>query len=166
MAVNGGDSHRVAQTQVVKLVDVRVGGPGLVHFVHRQHHRLARLQKHVRHLLVGGGEPGLNVAQKDDDRGVLDGDLRLGAHEKQNFVVGAGLDAPRVHQVKPPPQPLAGGIEPVTSHAGGVLHDGEALPGELVEQHGLAHIRTAHNGYHRSHIFYPPKIASHRSNPS
>ena len=97
MSVDGGDGHRVPQAQVIKFVYVRVGDPGLVHLVYRQHHRLARLLKHRGHLLVGGGEAGLDVAQEDDDGGVLNCDLGLLSHKEQNFAVGARLDAAGVH---------------------------------------------------------------------
>ena len=81
MAVEGGDGDGVAQPQVVELVDIRVLPAGLVGLVHRQHHRLARAQEHIGHLLVGGGHPGFHIADQDDDSGVVHGDLRLLPHK-------------------------------------------------------------------------------------
>ena len=75
------------------------------------------------------------------------GDLRLLPHEGQDLVVGARLDAAGVHQVEDPVAPLAGGVDPVPGHAGGVLHDGQPLAAQLIEQHGLAHVGAAHDGY-------------------
>ena len=80
-AVDGGDGDGVAQTQVVELVHVRVGGAHPVGLVHRQHHRLLGAQEHIGHVLVGGGDAGADVAHQDDDVGVVNGDLRLAAHE-------------------------------------------------------------------------------------
>ena len=90
VAVDGGDGHRVPQAQVVELINIRVGVAHLVHFVDRQHHRLAGAQEQVGHLLIGGGEAGLDVAEEQNDRGVLDGDFRLLPHKGQNLAVGGG----------------------------------------------------------------------------
>ena len=147
MAVEGGDGDGVAQAQVIELIHVRVLPPGLVGLVHRQHHRLAGAQEHVGHLLIGGGHARFDVAHKDDDGGRLDGDLRLLPHKGQDLVVGARLDTAGVHNVKHPVAPLALGIQPVPGDAGGVLHNGQPLAAQLVEQHGLAHVGPSHNGY-------------------
>ena len=146
VAVDGGDGDGIAQAQVVELIDVRVGHAHLIHLVHRQHHRLAGAQQHVSHLLVGGGQAGLDVAQEHDHRGVVDGDLRLLAHEGQDLAVGGGLDAAGVYQIELPVPPLRLGVQPVTGDAGGVLHDGQPLAHQLIEQHGLAHVGAAHDG--------------------
>ena len=96
--------------------------------------------------MVGGGEAGLDVAHEDDDRGVLDGDLRLGAHEGQDLVVGARLDTAGVHDIEFAVAPLTLGVQPVPGDAGGILHNGQPLSAQLIEQHGLAHIGAAHDG--------------------
>ena len=124
MAVDGGDRNGVAQAQIIKFIDVRVGLSHLVHFVYRQHHRLARAQQQVGHLLIGGGQAGLDIAEEHDDRGVLNGDLRLLPHKSQDLAVGGGLDPAGIHQVKFPVEPLRLGIQPVPGHARSVLHDG------------------------------------------
>ena len=60
---------------------------------------LRAAQEHAGHLLVGGGEAGLDVRdRKMITVRVLDGDLRLLAHEGQDLTVGGGLDAAGVHQ--------------------------------------------------------------------
>ena len=145
--MDGGDGDGVPQAQVVELIDVRILPAGLVGLVHRQHHRLAGAQEHIGHLLVGGGHAGLDVAHKDDHGGGGNGDLRLLPHKGQDLVVGARLDAAGVHNVEHPVAPLALGIQPVPGDAGGVLHNGQPLAAQLVEQHGLAHVGPSHNGY-------------------
>ena len=67
-------------------------------------------------------------------------------HEGENLVVGPRLDAAGVHNVEGPAPPLAGGVQTVPGDAGGVLHNGQPLSAQLVEQHGLAHIGPSHNG--------------------
>ena len=170
MAVDGRDSDGIPQSQVVELVKVRVRGAGGVHLVHRQHDGLAAAQQHARHLLVGGGEACTDIRQKDDDGGVVNGDLGLIPHEGQDLVVGPGLDAAGVDKGEGPAVPVRLPIDAVPGDARGVLHNGEALSNEFVEQHGLAHIGPAHDGddgFHRRSlpffikqtymvILYPP----------
>ena len=164
MAMDGGDRDGVPQTQVVKLIDVRVQAAHLVHLVHRQHHGLAGAQEHVGHLLVGGGQTGLDVADEDDDVGVGNGDLGLLAHEGQNLVVGAGLDTAGIHDIEAAVTPVTLGVNPVPGDARGVLHDGQPLAAQLVEEHGFAHVGPAHDGYKRlCHIRRPlPQKSDHK----
>ena len=92
---------------------------------------------------------GLDVGDKDDHVGVVDGDLSLVAHEGQNHVVGAGLDTAGVHQNELAAGPLGLTVNAVTGYAGNVLYDGHTLTDQLVEKHGLTHVGAAHNGNHR-----------------
>ncbi len=146
VAVDGGDGDGVTQAQVIELVDVRVLPAHLVRLVHRQHHRLPGPEEHVGHLLVGCGHAGLDVTDKDHHRGGLDRDLGLLPHEGEDLVVRPRLDPAGVHDVEHPVPPLALGVQPVPGDAGGVLHDGETLAAQLIEQHGLAHIGAPHDG--------------------
>ena len=149
MAVDGGDGDGVAQTEIVELVEIGVHRAGGVHLVHRQHDGLAAALEHAGHLLVRGGEAGLDVRDEDDDIGVVDGDLGLLPHEGEDLVVGVGLDTAGVHQTELPAGPLALAVDTVAGDAGGILHNGQALSDELIEQHGLAHVGAAHNGDQR-----------------
>ena len=145
MTVDGGDGNGVAQTEIVELVEVGIDGAHGVHLVHRQHDGLAAALEHTGYLLIGGGEAGLDVGDEDDDIRVVDGDLRLLAHEGQDLTVGVGLDAAGVHQTEFASHPLALAVDTVTGDAGGVLHDGQPPADDLVEQHGLAHVGASHN---------------------
>lgn len=149
MAVNGGDSHGVAQTQVVELIEIRVDGAHGVHLVHRQHDGLAAALEHTGYLLVGGSQAGLDIRDEDNDVGVVDGDLGLLPHEGQNLAVCIGLDAAGVHQAEPAAHPLALAVDTVTGDAGGVLYDGQPPTDDLIEQHGLAHVGASHDRYQR-----------------
>ena len=146
VAVDGGHGDGVAQTQVVKLIELRVGGAGGVHLVHCQDNGLLGPLQHSRHLLVGGGHTGLDVRYQDNDSGVVDGDLGLLAHEGQDLVVGVGLDAAGVHQGELAAVPVGFTVNAVPGDAGGVLHNGKTPPDDFVEQHGLAHVGAAHDG--------------------
>ena len=153
VAVDSGDGNGVAQTQVVELIEIRVRrGAGGVHLVHRQDDGLSAAQQQVRHLLVRGGEAGLDIRQKDDDGGILNGDPGLIPHEGQDLVIGPGLDAAGVDEGEGAAVPVRLPVDAVPSDARGVLHNGQPLSDQLVEQHGLAHIGPAHDGDDGFHL--------------
>ena len=145
MSVNGGDGDGVPKAQVVELVNIRVQIAHLIHFVYRQYHRLLGAQQHIGHILVGGGQAGLDVTHKDDHRSRLNGDLRLLPHKRQNLVVGTRLDTACVNDVKGAAPPVTLGIQAIPGDAGGVLHNGQPLTAQLVKQHGFAHIGPTHD---------------------
>ena len=128
-----------------------------VTLVDSQGHGLAGLAQHGGHILVGGGNAGLDVHYHDDGIRQLDADDGLAAHEFQHIVLGAGLDAAGVHQREGAVAPFAVAVDPVAGNAGGVLDDGGAVTGELIEQHGFANVGTANNGdqtfCHADHSF-------------
>ena len=149
MAVDGRDGDGIAQAQVVELVNIGVGHAHLVHFVDSQDDGLSGPQKHIGHVLVGGGEAGLDVTDKDDDVGVGNGDLGLLAHEGQDLGGGAGFDTASIHDIEGAAAPFALSIEAVAGNAGGVLHDRDPTAYQLVKQHGLTHVGAAHDGDER-----------------
>ena len=145
VAVHGGDGDRIAETERVKLINAGVDRAGGVHLVDGQHNGLFRAQEHIGHLLIGGSDAGADLGDEHDDVGRVNGELRLLAHEQQDLIVGARLDAAGVDDVERAAAPLALGIEPVARDAGRVLNDGQAASAELIEEHGLADIRPAHD---------------------
>ena len=149
VAVDGGEGDGIAQTQRIELIDVGVHMAGGVHLVDAEHHGLAGALQHGGHFLVGGGDAGADLGDENDDIGGVDGQHGLLTHEHEDLVVGTRLDAAGVHDVKDTAPPLALGIKPVAGDAGGILHDGELLPAEAVEEQGLAHVGPSHNGYQR-----------------
>ena len=86
------DTGGVAEAEGIEFICVRVCVAGLVALVDGQHDRLFRPLEHGRDLRVCGGQADRYVDDHDDDRGRLDGDLRLTAHELQHLVIRAGLD--------------------------------------------------------------------------
>ena len=133
VAMHGGDSHRVAEAQIIELVEIRIHCAGGVHLVDRQHDGLFAALKHTRHLLVGGGHAGLDIGDKNDHRGVVNGDLRLLPHEGQDLIIGAGLNTAGIHQTELAAQPLAFAVNAVTGHARRIFHDAQASADQLIE---------------------------------
>ena len=148
VAVNGGHGDGLSQAQVVELVEIRVRGTGGVHFVHRQDHGFPALLQQGRHVLVCGGDARADVRHQYNDGGVLDGNLRLTAHEGEHPAVRMRLDAAGVHQDEGTPRPVRLPAHPVPGDAGAVLHNGQPPPDEFVKEHGFPHVGAAHNGDH------------------
>ena len=88
---------------------------------------------------------GLDIADHHDHVRRFNGDLRLPPHKFQHMAVGFRFDAAGIHQLKVPSVPVALSIEPVTGHAGGILYNGSPATGQLIKQHGLSHIGSAHD---------------------
>ena len=155
VAVYGGDGDRVAEAERVKLIDAGIDRAGGIHFVDGQHDGLFRAQEHIGHFLIGGGDAGADLGDEHDDVGRVNGELCLLAHEQQNFIIGARLDAAGIDDVERAAAPLALGIEPVARDAGRVLDNGQAAAAELIEEHGLADVRPAHDRNQGSGHDYP-----------
>ena len=69
MAVDGGDGDGVAQTQVVELVHVRVGGANAVGILFTASTTgFLERRSMIGHVLVGGGDASADVAHQHDDR--------------------------------------------------------------------------------------------------
>ena len=157
MAVHAGNGHQFSQTQGVEIIQLHGRVADLVALVHGQHHRLAAAHEHGSHLVVLGGHPGPQVGDHDDAVGGINGHLGLLTHVGQNAVVDAGLDTAGIHQQELVAVPFAVAEDTVPGNAGGILHNGDALAGEFVEDGGLAHVGAAHDGHDRfCHVVIPP----------
>ena len=148
VAVEGGNAHRITQTQVVELIELSRGITGCIHLIDGQHDGLSGLFQHGGHFHIGGGNAGADVGDQNHHLGMIDGDQCLMAHKLQNFIVGFGLDTAGVHHHKGLVAPLGIAVNTVTGHAGSVLHDGVALLRNAVEQQGFTHIGSAYDGDH------------------
>ena len=119
-------------------------------------------QQHIRDLLIGSRQAGLHIRQENDDVRVLNGDLRLLAHERQDLIVRARFDTAGVHQTEFAAAPLALAIDAVARDARRILDDGEPLADELIKQHGLADVRPSNDRNQRFHLsasFIPKRRA-------
>ena len=147
MAVDGRGFEQIPDTQGVKFVYVRIGRADGITFVDSQSDRLAGFAQHGGDVLIGSGHAGAHI--RDHDNGVrqFNADLCLAAHEFEHFTAGTGLNAAGVHQIKFPVAPLALAVDPVPGDTGCILHDGGALTGELIKEHGLSDVGPPNNGY-------------------
>ena len=152
VAVDRRDSDGIAEAEIVELIEIGIHATHGVHLVDTEDNGLAASLQHTRHIIVCRSDTHLAVGQQDDDISVSDGDLRLLTHEAEDLVVGLGLDTAGIHQTEGAAIPVTFTVDAVTSHTGSILHDGKTLADDFVEQHGLAHIRAAHNGDNRFQI--------------
>ena len=112
--------------------------------------------QHVGYFLVGGGQAVADIHHHDDAVSGVNGDLCLLTHVGQNTLGRLGLDAAGVHQHELVAAPLAVCKNAVAGNARGILHDGQALAAEFVEQGRLAHVGAAHHRYDRFAHVVPP----------
>ena len=147
VAVDGRNGHDLVKTEVVELVQLHGGVADIVALVDGQNDRLVAAAEHVGNVLVGSGQAVADIRHHDDAVGGVDGDLRLFPHMGQNALGGLRLDAAGVHQQELVAAPLAVGKDAVAGDARGILHDGQTLAAELIEQGGLAHIGAADHCY-------------------
>ena len=175
VAVQSRNAVRLTQTKVIKLVKLRFGRTRLVTFVDRQHDRLARAQQHRGNILVSRSNARAQVGDENDHVRVRDRGLRLKAHELQDLIVVIRLDAAGINDGKVAAAPVALRVQAVARYAGRVLHNGQALARQSVEQLAFADVRPSYDGHNRFwHIVFPPfvvggqssKIFASRSAPS
>ena len=107
--------------------------------------------------MVVGGHARVNVAQKYDNVGRVNGDLCLITHLRQNNIVRFGLDTARIDQHQLTASPFGFTVNTVAGDAGGILDDGAALSDQTVEQRTFAHVRSADDGNEWfTHVYLPP----------
>ena len=104
----------------------------------------------VRHLFVLDGDAVLDVDHPDENRGLLDDFSDLLADEAIEDVGGVfAVMHPQtacIDKQKLLAEVLCGGGDAVTRHAALLMHDGNPLAENAVEQGGLAHIRATDYG--------------------
>ena len=152
--VGGRQSYGVTQAQIVKLVNIH-GLLWAVNLVHPQDNGLLGMAQELCHFLIGVGQATASVHQKEYDVGFLHGQLCLLAHGLQDMVALIKLNAPGVNHGELMVQPLGIHIDAVTGDAGHIVHDGDALLANLVEQGGLAYIGAPHYSHYGFHLLLP-----------
>ena len=118
---------------------------GIIALIDCQHHGLLAPEQHIRNFVIRCGGAGFDVTDHYDHVCGINGDLRLTPHKLQHMAVGLRLDAAGIHQLKVPSVPVALSIEPIPGDTGGILYNGGPTTGQLIKQHGLAHIGSAHD---------------------
>ena len=85
----------------------------------------------------------------------VDGDFRLIFHLAEDDIIGLRLDTAGIDEDHGAAVPFDFVIDAVTGNAGRILHDGDALARNFVEQRGFTHVRAADDGYNRfRHLFF------------
>ena len=157
VAVDRGNGQHFVKAQVVELVQLHGGLAHLVALIDGQDDGLVAPAEHMGHILVRGGQARADVHHHDDAVGGVDGDLGLLPHMGQDSLGGLGLDAAGVNQQERMAAPLAFSEDPVPGDARGVLHNGQTLAAQFIEQGGFAHVGPAHHCYDRfAHRGCPP----------
>ena len=149
-----GYTERIAEPQIIELIDIISELLEAVDLIDAENDRLSGLPEHIRHLIVCIDETGTHIHDENDDIRRIDCQLRLRTHLRQDDILGIRLDTTRIDQRKLVIQPLRIRIDTVTGHTRRILHDGDLLPCNQVEQRRLTYVWTAHHRHHHfSHIF-------------
>ena len=146
VAVQRGDRHRIAQPEIIELVQLRRRSAELIDFVDAEDDRTSRALEHRGDLRIRGGHAGQQICDKNNDVCVFNGDFRLQTHELQNFAVGTRLNAAGIDNLEGTAPPFTVAVEPVACDARRILDDGAAGSGQFIEQHRLSDVRTADDG--------------------
>ena len=162
--VDGGNRERIAQTQIVELVN-RVVHADVINLVDNQNDRLAALAQHDGDFLVVGSHACAPIRKEEDDVAGFDGDFRLTAHLLEHDVVGFGFDTAGIDQGELVVEPFAVRVDAVAGYAGRILDNGDALLGDLVKESRFADVRSADDGNKRFCHVIPPFRAGHRADP-
>ena len=150
--MDGGYGYRVAYSEGVKLVYIGVYCADGVHFINREHDRLLAAEEHIRHLLIGGGHSGIDIADEDYDGRRLDRGEGLIPHKGQYLAVGLRLDTAGIDDVEGPARPFALRVKAVSRHARRVLDYAYSLSCKLIEKAAFADVRPAYYRYERFHL--------------
>ena len=100
----------------------------------------------VGHVVVAGGEAITRIDAEEDEGGLGDGGVDLGADQVGVVAFVLNLEAAGVEQKKGAVAPLDLGFETVARGAGLVLDDGEPFADDAVEERRLADVGAAHDG--------------------
>ena len=146
--IGGRNPDGVPQPQLIEFIDIHFP-LGAVHLVHRQDHGLLRASEEPPHFLVRGSQPCTPIHHKDDDIGLLHGNGGLFPHGGQDMIALIELNAARINHGELMLQPFRIQIDPVPGHPRHIVHDGDTLLPNLVEQRRFPHIRAPHNRHNR-----------------
>ena len=149
VAVHRRNLNRVAEAEVVELIEIDRRLAERVAFVDADDHRHIAALEHLRDVEIRRHHARAHVGHKDDDVRRVDRDLRLRAHLREDDVLRFRLDAARIDEREAAVFPLALAEDAVARDARRILHNGKALSDQLVEQSRFADIRSADNRHDR-----------------
>ena len=105
--------------------------------------------QHIRHLVVRIYQPLLHIHQKNDHIRRVNGNLSLSPHLGQYDISAVRFYAAGVDQCKCLVQPGHIRIDSVAGNARSVLHNGNPLSRQGIEQRGFPYIRPPHHCHNR-----------------
>ena len=118
----------------------------VVGLVHAKNDRLALLPQQLRHDLIHRMDAVQRIHHEQNRIRRGDGDLRLRADHSRKVVIQFRANAAGVYDADGERGVLHWRSQPVARDPRHVMHDGNAVPRETVEEGGLPHIRPAHDG--------------------
>ena len=121
----------------------------MVNLVDDQQDGLLRLAQQVGDFAVVVGQPVAAVGEEADNIRCIHGDFGLAAHLGEQHIVAARVNAAGVDEREAAVLPLHISIDAVAGHAGGILHNGDALSGDSVEKSGFTDVGAANDGNKR-----------------
>ena len=149
MTVNRRRFNRIAQTERVEFIHIRIDRTDTVTLVDRKADRLFTAQQHGRNIHIRRGNTGFYIRHHNDHVRRFNGDLSLSAHKFQHFAVGIRLNASGIHNFKFSAVPVTRSVNSVTGNSRRILNNGSASARKFVKQHRLADVRTADDRYQR-----------------
>src|SRR5947199_6337669 len=114
-----------------------------VHFIYCDEKRLPGGAQEPRQLFVKRGQTGLAVDNQNEQRGFLDGYVRLAQDFLGNQRLIVRHEAARVDDFERAASPLPLAVNAVASDSRLVGDDGAARAGQTVEERGLAYVGTS-----------------------
>ena len=127
VSVYGGNLNRLAETEVIELIELHRRLADGVALVDAEHDRLARFLEHLRNVHIRRDHTALAVRHEDDNGGGVDRELCLTAHLGEDDIVALRLDAARVDHKRGLAAPLCLTVDTVAGNARGVVHNGQPL---------------------------------------
>ena len=147
--MNRADGKDLVEAELGELQRAVLGPVG-VHLVDGDQDRFAAVAQARGGFAVQRHDALLDVHHQDDDIGRLDGEFDLFERRLDDDIVrllaAQQADAAGIHQRERPPAPFHLGRDAVAGDARLIVHDGDAPPGDAVEQGRLADVGPAHNG--------------------
>ena len=142
LAMFGRERDWVAEAERERLVSAGQAGAALG-LVGDEHHRAAGAAHQFGEGLVGGEDAGAGIDDEQHDVGFEDRGFGLRAHAAEQRI-GIGLFEPRrVDDAKHQSAEVDVALAPVAGHAGAIVHEGELLAHQTVEEGRLADIRPS-----------------------
>ena len=148
------DRENMLKAKLGKLTDAPLMSSG-VYLVNHHEYRPAGFAEHPGDLEIHRHDAFLHADDEQNHAHIIERDLHLG-DDFPGKVIATPLaleqpNATGVHQRERMPLPLDLGAEPVARNAGTIVHNGNPLARNTIEQGRLTNIGSTYDGYHSWH---------------